>query len=162
MAALTRRGTGDGQVSFEEFAKLMVSLASAPPPGAPLHAQGAPPYSGAALHGAPLQQGLGAPPPHLAGMGQPGMGMMQTTIGVGQGMMMPGGPHIGMFAPPPSAVYGTGNPVQVRPWSRPCRRVPLTPVRPPQDMETFQRMNGLDADALRLIHRRFQDIDTVR
>ena len=29
-------------------------------------------------------------------------------------------------------------------------------------METFQRMNGLDADALRLIHRRFQDIDTVR
>ena len=106
-------------MSFEEFAKLMVSLASAPPPpGAPLHGQGQP-YAGAVVSGAAPHQGLGAPPPHLAGMGQPG-GMMQSTFGVGQGLM-PGGQPMGMFAPPPSAVYGTGNPVQVRPrrqWKR--------------------------------------------
>jgi hypothetical protein len=115
--ALTHREPGDGQVSFEEFAKLMVSLASAPPPppGAPLHGQGQP-YGSAVLPGAPLHQGLGAPPPHLAGMGQPG-GMMQSTFGVGQGMMM-GGQPMGMFASTPAAVYGTGNPVQVRLQSR--------------------------------------------
>ena len=31
-----------------------------------------------------------------------------------------------------------------------------------QDMETFQRMHGLDADALRRIHSRFVEVDTVR
>ena len=31
-----------------------------------------------------------------------------------------------------------------------------------QDMETFQRMNALDADALRRIFRKFQEVDRVR
>jgi hypothetical protein len=29
-------------------------------------------------------------------------------------------------------------------------------------METFQRMNALDADALRRIYRKFQEVDRVR
>jgi hypothetical protein len=103
-------------VSFEEFAKLMVSLASAPPPpGVPPPAAMQSFGASAAPQGFPPQT-LGALPPHLAvtGLG-PTFGAMQSTMGVGYGpsqsMLMPGQQTMGMYGAP--TLTTSGNPVKV-------------------------------------------------
>ena len=81
---------GDGQVSFEEFFKLISSFQGMPPP------------------------------PNMPGGGG-GMQQMGGAFGAGA-------------APPP------GNPVQ--------------------DMESFQKMHGLDNDALKKVYKQFLAVDT--
>ncbi len=128
---------GDGQVSFEEFAKLMLSLASVPQPRSASGAAGLPP--GASGLGAPYgAPPYGVAPPHLAGVGSAQSGLYGTGLGL-PGGYAGAGAQAAYPGPPPAA---SGNPVH--------------------DMEMFQRMHGLDAEALRRIHRKFQEVDTVR
>ena len=91
--------TGDGQVSFEEFAKLMMSLAAPPPQQ---QQAGTLPLS---APGFPAGTGLGGvyPPPYGVGVGGPGV----------PGSSYPGGvpgSYPASTAPPMSS----GNPVQAR------------------------------------------------
>ena len=140
---------GDGQVSFEEFAKLMMSLAAPPPPPqqqAGMLPPGAP--------GFPAGTGLGGgyPPPY--GVGGPGF-----PGGAYQGGVP--GSYPASTAPPMSS----GNPVQARLTARASatHKAPHADMQTcsSQDMETFQRMNALDAEALRRIFRKFQEVDQV-
>ena len=148
--------TGDGQVSFEEFAKLMMSLAAPPPPqqqpgSMPL---GAPGY--------PLGTGLGAGYAPQFGGGGPGI----------PGGSYPGGLP-GSYPASTAAPMSSGNPVQARwawrawrawrcAWLQACHACFDLRNARAQDMETFQRMNALDAEALRRILRKFQEVDRVR
>ena len=90
---------GDGQVSFEEFFKLISSFQGLPPP---------------------------------ANVGAGGMGGMGGMGGQQQGGGMGGG---GMGAPPP-------------------------PGNPMADMESFQKMHGLNNEALKKIYKQFLAVDT--
>lgn len=116
---------GDGQVSFEEFAKFMTALsAPRPPPGVP-----------------------GAPRP----------GAPQGAYGAG-----PAVPYSDPAAYA-QAQYGVGAFAAAQQGSLLQASVPLQPSgNPVQDMETFQRVNGMDAAALRRIYLKFQEVDRVR
>ena len=125
---------GDGQVSFEEFAKFMSALNTPrPPPGMPGASRpGAPPAPyGASAYGA---YGAGPAVPY-----SDPAAYTQAPYGVGA------------FVP------------SAQPGSLLQASVPLQPSgNPVQDMETFQRVNGMDAAALRRIYLKFQEADRVR
>lgn len=131
---------GDGQVSFEEFARLVQTFAAsipqyAPPAGMPQGmgggyggiGGGAPGMGGGVRGGMGMGMGAGAG----AGIGMDGKAMMD-----GKGMGMPPmGPGVVGAATGPAS----GNPME--------------------DMEAFQRMYGLDADALKKIYSKFKTVD---
>lgn len=108
---------GDGQVSFEEFAKLVLSLSAPPPPPPPHAAMGAGPGGayvpgGRAPTGFDRMAGAGVPP-HLAGL----------PSGVGSFYGHGAGGYPGGLPPPASALAPSGNPVQVRrPRACPAKR----------------------------------------
>ena len=127
----------------------MMSLAAPPPPPqqqAGMLPPGAP--------GFPAGTGLGGgyPPPY--GVGGPGF-----PGGAYQGGVP--GSYPASTAPPMSS----GNPVQARLTARASatHKAPHADMQTcsSQDMETFQRMNALDAEALRRIFRKFQEVDQV-
>jgi serine/threonine-protein phosphatase 2B regulatory subunit len=118
---------GDGQVSFDEFFKLISSFQGMPPPpNAALQQMGGMQQQQAMMMQQQQQQ--------MAMGGGGGGGMMggqQQQMGVGMGGV--GQPQSHITAPPP------GNPVQ--------------------DMESFQKMHGLNNDALKKVYKQFLAID---
>lgn len=109
---------GDGQVSFDEFFKLISSFQGMPPPpNAALQQMG----------GMQQQQAMMMQQQQMA-MGGAMMAGQQMG-GVGEGMQ----PQSHIQAPPP------GNPMQ--------------------DMEAFQKMHGLNNDALKKVYKQFLAID---
>jgi hypothetical protein len=142
---------GDGQVSFEEFAKLVMSLAAPQQQhagGPPAGGYGA----GTGLMGTGRGAGAGVPP-HFVGAG----------VGAGAYFAQGLGGYPGGLPPPAAAMPSTGNPVQAWRGMRAARGgCSALTVSAAQDMETFQRMNALDADALRRIYHKFQEVDQAR
>lgn len=134
---------GDGQISFEEFVRLIASFSGAAPPAqgraAQAFAPSAPPMGmpyGVGMTGG----GMGMIP---SGVAAPMQAMMPQTMGVGAG----GGAGMGAVMPMPGSLASYGAPM------------PGPSGNPIQDMETFQRMHGLDAEALRTIYRKFREAD---
>mmetsp|Transcript_2940 Transcript_2940/g.10402 ORF Transcript_2940/g.10402 Transcript_2940/m.10402 type:complete len:381 (-) Transcript_2940:918-2060(-) len=112
---------GDGQVSYDEFVKLIQSFAGMPMPAA---APGVGPNAG-------MMAGAGA------------AGMMMGPPGQQPGGMMMGGPPVGGAMVP----AGGGGPA------------PAPTGNPVQDMESFQRMHGLQSDQLKKLYKKFLEID---
>jgi hypothetical protein len=109
---------GDGQVSFEEFSKLVMSLSAPQPQQAP-HLGGAPPYAppgayaGATGLGGVDARGMGAGmgagmPPHYVGAQGGFAGGASAAYDQGVGGFSGGLP------PPAGAMAASGNPVQAR------------------------------------------------
>ena len=97
---------------------------------------------------------LAAPPPPPQQAGAPPLGAPGYPQATGLG---------GGYAPQ----YGVGGPGGAYPGGLPgsypaSTAAPLSSGNPVQDMETFQRMSALDAEALRRIFRKFQEVDRVR
>ncbi len=137
---------GDGQVSFEEFAKLVMSLA------APQQQHAGGYGAGTGLMGTGRGAGAGVPP-HFVGAG----------VGAGAYFAQGLGGYPGGLPPPAAAMPSTGNPVQAWRGLRAARGgCSALTASAAQDMETFQRMNALDADALRRIYHKFQEVDQAR
>ena len=138
---------GDGQVSFEEFVKLIRGFAGMPPP----------PARGTAAPASSVPQFPPSAPPLPGGYGGMGVGMgMQMTLGQnpgyppmgGGGMGVGMGVGVGGMGAGVAAAYGMGGSAAMAGSGDPI-----------QDMETFQRMHGLDAEALKGIFRKFQEVD---
>ena len=139
---------GDGQVSFEEFLRLMQHLSGMPPPAMPHHGQaprggyaggrGAGPQGGGHANPMALNRGGYAQGPYAGGGAgyAPSGGMSQapygghdpmTTSGVGGGQPGVGGGQPG------------GSPIS--------------------DLESFQRAQGLNTESLKEMYKRFLESD---
>jgi len=124
---------GDGQISFEEFARLVQSFAGsinmhAPPVQAP---------AGMGLGGVGSGLGVGG----VGGGAVGGMGMGMGKPGMGKPGMELGKPGMPPMAPTSAVMQPAGG------------------GSPMEDMEAFQRMYGLDADALKKVYAKFKSVD---
>jgi len=149
---------GDGQVSFEEFLRLMQHLSGMPPPGMPQ--QGAVPRGGYA-------GGRGAGP-QGAGYGNP---MALNRGGYAQGSYAGAGPGAGMQTMPMGgmnqAPYGGYDPMMTSgvgggyPGANPgSGGVASAPgASPMSDLESFQRSQGLNTESLKEMYKRFLESD---
>lgn len=141
---------GDGQISYEEFATLMAHLSGRGGAGAGTGLGG-----GRARGGPGGAPGAGGVALNRGGYGAPQGGAMDTghggSMGGGYGGPPQYGGGVGYDAGMAMGSMGVGRPMDVG-----AAQPSGTPM---QDLETFQRSQGLNTDKLKEVYKRFLESD---